>query len=238
MKQITREMLKIYKPFSNMDWMNYRLVKRDMTFHHIEKKADGGKQLITNGALLMPIAHQYLHLIECKDIRTYEAINHIFRIVNDQKHEPTREQREIVEYLMKYEFIKVDDDNIILKYKDKEFNIKKDIDLLKRLGSIQQKAKIKMMADLKKDGLTVSDLEVERHEGNKTIIDKSNLTNLEKDYLDIVANEILNEITLKYTNMGLLDIFKDMDLTDTESEKFVYDLLFALKGELSPSWKK
>lgn len=139
---------------------------------------------------------------------------------------------------MKYEFIKIDDDNITLKYKDKEFNIKKDIDLLKRLGSIQQKAKIKMMADLKKDGLTVSDLEVERHEGNKTIIDKSNLTNLEKDYLDIVANEILNEITLKYTNMGLLDIFKDMDLTDTESEKFVYDLLFALKGELSPSWKK
>lgn len=139
---------------------------------------------------------------------------------------------------MKYEFVKVDDDNITLKYKDKEFNIKKDIDLLKRLGSIQQKAKIKMMADLKKDGLTVSDLEVERHEGNKTIIDKSNLTSLEKDYLDIVANEILNEITLKYTNMGLLDIFKDMDLTDTESEKFVYDLLFALKGELSPSGEK
>lgn len=139
---------------------------------------------------------------------------------------------------MKYEFIKVDDDNITLKYKGKEFNIKKDIDLLKRLGSIQQKAKIKMMADLKKDGLTVNDLEVERHEGNKTIIDKSNLTSLEKDYLDIVANEILNEITLKYTNMGLLDIFKDIDLTDNESEKFVYDLLFALKGELSPSWKK
>ena len=139
---------------------------------------------------------------------------------------------------MKYEFVKVDDDITKLKYKDKEFNIKKDIDLLKRLGSIQQKAKIKMMADLKKDGLTVSDLEVERHEGNKTIIDKSNLTSLEKDYLDIVANEILNEITLKYTNMGLLDIFKDMDLTDTESEKFVYDLLFALKGELSPSGKK
>lgn len=139
---------------------------------------------------------------------------------------------------MKYEFFKVDDDNITLKYKDKEFNIKKDIDLLKKLGSIQQKAKIKMMADLKKDGLTVSDLEVERHEGNKTIIDKSNLTNLEKDYLDIVANEILNEITLKYTNMGLLDIFNDIGLNDDESVKFAYDLLFALKGELSPSGKK
>ncbi len=139
---------------------------------------------------------------------------------------------------MKYEFIKVDDDNITLKYKDKEFNIKKDIDLLKKLGSIQQKAKIKMMADLKKDGLTVSDLEVERHEGNKTIIDKSNLTNLEKDYLDIVASEILNEITLKYTNKGLLEIFNDIGLNDDESVKFAYDLLFALKGELSPSGKK
>lgn len=139
---------------------------------------------------------------------------------------------------MKYEFIKVDDDNITLKYKDKEFNIKKDIDLLKKLGSIQQKAKIKMMADLKKDGLTVSDLEVERHEGNKTIIDKSNLTNLEKDYLDIVASEMLNEITLKYTNMGLVEIFNDIGLNDDESVKFAYDLLFALKGELSPSGKK
>lgn len=139
---------------------------------------------------------------------------------------------------MKYEFIKVDDDNITLKYKDKEFNIKKDIDLLKKLGSIQQKAKIKMMADLKKDGLTVSDLEVERHEGNKTIIDKSNLTNLEKDYLDIVASEILNEITLKYTNKGLVEIFNDIGLNDDESVKFAYDLLFALKGEISPSGKK
>lgn len=139
---------------------------------------------------------------------------------------------------MKYEFIKVDDDNITLKYKDKEFNIKKDIDLLKKLGSIQQKAKIKMMADLKKDGLTVSDLEVERHEGNKTIIDKSNLTNLEKDYLDIVASEMLNEITLKYTSMGLVEIFNDIGLNDDESVKFAYDLLFALKGELSPSGKK
>lgn len=139
---------------------------------------------------------------------------------------------------MKYEFVKVDDDNITLKYKDKEFNIKKDIDLLKKLGSIQQKAKIKMMADLKKDGLTVSDLEVERHEGNKTIIDKSNLTNLEKDYLDIVASEMLNEITLKYTNMGLVEIFNDIGLNDDESVKFAYDLLFALKGELSPSGKK
>lgn len=51
-------------------------------------------------------AHQYLHLIEYKDIETYNAINKIFRYVNDQEYEPTREQREIIEYLLR-EFEKV-----------------------------------------------------------------------------------------------------------------------------------
>lgn len=106
MKQITREMLKIYQPLSNMDWMNYRLVRKDLTFHHIVKREDGGKPIIPNGAILMPVAHQYLHLIEYKDIETYNAINKIFRYVNDQEYEPTREQRDIVEYLLR-EFEKV-----------------------------------------------------------------------------------------------------------------------------------
>lgn len=56
MKQITREMLKIYKPYSNLDWMNYRLVKKDLTFHHIIKAEHGGERVISNGCLIMPIA--------------------------------------------------------------------------------------------------------------------------------------------------------------------------------------
>lgn len=139
---------------------------------------------------------------------------------------------------MKYEFIKIDDDNIKLKYKSKEFNIKKDIDLLKRLGSIQQKAKIKMMTDLKKDGMTVGDLEVERHEGNKTFVDKSNLLALEKDYLDIAATEVLNDITQKYTEMDLLKLLDDIGLKENDSKDFVYDLLYAIKGDESPRGKE
>jgi len=56
--------------------------------------------------LLMPVAHQYLHLIECKDIETYNAINKILKYVNEQQQEPTMEQRQIIEYLLK-EFEKV-----------------------------------------------------------------------------------------------------------------------------------
>lgn len=106
MKQITKEMLKIYKPLSGLDWMNYRIVRKDMTAHHIVKKEDGGKLILENIAPLMPVAHQYLHLIECKDIETYIALNKMFSLVNKQGYEPTREQREIVEYLLR-EFEKV-----------------------------------------------------------------------------------------------------------------------------------
>lgn len=100
MKQITKEMLRIYKPISNLDWLNYKLVKKDLTFHHIVKKCEGGKEIITNGALLMNTGHQYLHIIEFKDFKTYKHINDIFRIVNDQQYEPTKEQRETLEYIL------------------------------------------------------------------------------------------------------------------------------------------
>lgn len=100
MDKVKKEMLKIYKPYSNMDWLNYKLVKKDITYHHILKKEDGGGRTIDNGALLMPVAHQYLNLIEYKDIETYNAINKIFQYVNQQRYEPTKEQREIIEYLL------------------------------------------------------------------------------------------------------------------------------------------
>ena len=100
MKQITKEMLKIYQPISNLDWLNYKIVKKDLTFHHIVKKAEGGKQELSNGALLMPIGHQYLHVIEFKDYKIYKYINDMFRIVNNQRYEPTKEQRETIEYLL------------------------------------------------------------------------------------------------------------------------------------------
>ena len=108
MNNIRKEMLKIYKPISNLDWMNYRLIKKEVTFHHIIKAEHGGKRVISNGALLMPVAlaHQYLHLIEYKDIDTYVTINKLFKYINEQEYEPTREQREIIEYLLE-EFEKV-----------------------------------------------------------------------------------------------------------------------------------
>lgn len=102
MKKDLIQMLEIYKPVSGLDWMNYKLVKKDITFHHIIKRSSGGRRDIDNGALLMGnTAHPYLHIIEYKDIETYNALNKIFKFINQQKHEPTTEQREIIEYLLR-----------------------------------------------------------------------------------------------------------------------------------------
>ena len=100
MKEVTKEMLKIYKPISGLDWMNYKIVKKDMTAHHILKRENGGKLEIGNIAPLMPVAHQYLHLIECKDIEVYITLNKIFKIINNQGYEPTIGQREMIEYIL------------------------------------------------------------------------------------------------------------------------------------------
>lgn len=98
--KIKQEMLKIYKPVSHLDWMNYKLVKTDVTYHHLIKECDGGKKTIENGALLMPVSHQYLHLIENIEIEAYVRLNEIFKVVNEQRHEPTPEQRAMVEYIL------------------------------------------------------------------------------------------------------------------------------------------
>ena len=100
MKKVVRDMLKIYKPYSSLDWMNYKLVKKDVTFHHIQKRCDGGRLEINNGGLLMPNSHAYLHLIEFLDLDTYLALNEIFKDVNIQGYEPEYEQRLIIESLL------------------------------------------------------------------------------------------------------------------------------------------
>ena len=122
MDRIRKEMLKIYKPISGLDWLNYKLVKDKVTYHHIIKRESNGKRTIENGALLMPVAHQYLHLIENKDIDTYIGINKIFEYINQQQYEPTQEQREILEYMLRqfeyeHRFDKGSKGKILIKHK-------------------------------------------------------------------------------------------------------------------------
>ena len=98
MKPITKKMVKIYN-LDKLCFMGYTLDKT-ASFHHIVKKENGGKEVIENGAVLNKTAHEYLHIIEYKDIGTYIAINKILKIINEQRDRPTTEQLEIISKIL------------------------------------------------------------------------------------------------------------------------------------------
>lgn len=98
MKPITKHMIKIYN-LDKLCFMGYTLDKT-ASFHHIVKKCNGGKEEINNGAVLNKEAHEYLHVIEYKDIDTYITINNILKIINQQRDKPTIEQYRIISKLL------------------------------------------------------------------------------------------------------------------------------------------
>lgn len=100
LKQVTKDLLKFYKPLT-LDWLNYKVTRQNtITFHHIVKQEHGGLYTLDNGALLTERGHRYLHIIEYKECQIYEALNKMFLIINKQRSTPTIEQREIINYLL------------------------------------------------------------------------------------------------------------------------------------------
>jgi hypothetical protein len=136
--------------------------------------------------------------------------------------------------IMKYEFKKIDSDTTELRYKDKVFPIKKDIDLEKRIQEAIPRAKILMNSELAKVGKTKDDLIIVRKDGDKTYYDNRNAMEVEEQYQSVVIMQVYDEILQKYCNMTLAELMTDIGL-DTqnetkENEKFGVDLTQALMG--------
>lgn len=135
---------------------------------------------------------------------------------------------------MKYEFVKIDSDTTELRYKDKVFSIKKDIDLEKRIQEAIPRARILMNAELSKMGMTKKDLVIERHEGNKTYYDNTNIMDAEEQFQAIATMQVFDEIVSKYTNMTLAELMQDIGLdvneANKENEQFGLDLTSAFTG--------
>ena len=78
MKQITKDMIRIYKIKElGFDFAGYKLQKGDIyTYHHnIIAKRNGGPETIWNGAILCgKTIHPYLHLIEQYDPEIFYLI--------------------------------------------------------------------------------------------------------------------------------------------------------------------
>lgn len=131
---------------------------------------------------------------------------------------------------MKYSFEKIDNDTTKLKYKEKEFEIKRNVGLLKEMQSAVFKAKKKLYFDLAKEGLTKKDLVISKKVGNKTYEDNTNVVDLENEYINEATLTMIDNLCNKYFNMTLTDLIQELELDEQESEIFGEELMYAFTG--------
>lgn len=139
---------------------------------------------------------------------------------------------------MKYEFIEKDADTTILKYKDKEYEIKRDVELVSKLQDVNNKARTKMYIELTKQGIKREDLIIKTVKGSKTYEDSSNLNALEKNYIEAETYSLMNDICKRYFDKGLDELVIDVGLTPDESKEFGTKLGEAISGKKTPSQEK
>ena len=133
----------------------------------------------------------------------------------------------------KYEIIKNSKDNYTLKYKDRSIDFKTDVALISEMQGINKKARINMIKDLSKEGISMKSLSVEEKKDGKTYIDNTNKEELENAYLEEAMTKFFDDICKRYFNMGLAELLVDMDLTeDTKQvEQFTTEFISALTGQ-------
>lgn len=133
----------------------------------------------------------------------------------------------------KYEIIKNSKDNYTLKYKDRSIDFKTDVALISEMQGINKKARINMIKDLSKEGISMKSLSVEEKKDGKTYIDNTNKEELENAYVEEAMTDFFDDICKRYFNMGLAELLVDMDLTeDTKQvEQFTTEFISALTGQ-------
>lgn len=138
-----------------------------------------------------------------------------------------------------YEIIKNGTDDYTLKYKDKEINFHTDISIMRDMQSISKRARVKMVTDLSKQGVSLKDFTIEKKENGKTYFDNSNKAELEKAYIDEETTIVFNEIIEKQFGMDLLTLLQDIGLeSEKDITKFSEELMTALIGKTPSGGQK
>lgn len=101
MRKILNLMIDYYN-LKGIDFMGYKVSKHNpYTYHHILKRCHGGIETIENGAILTKFSHQYLHIIETRDLEAYNQINNILKQINEQGFGPLKNQILAIDYILK-----------------------------------------------------------------------------------------------------------------------------------------
>ena len=133
---------------------------------------------------------------------------------------------------MKYKFT-CENDDITLKYKDKEFTFKRDVKLISQLQGLVMEARQRMIEDYAEKGKSIKSLTIETKKDGKTYYDNSNKNELEKIYQEKITLEFYNNKCTELFNMDLPTLMQDMGLaTEEEGSKFANDFLTYLSGNI------
>ena len=133
----------------------------------------------------------------------------------------------------KYEFIKNGIDDYTLKYKDKEIQFCSKVEFIKELQEVQKNARLKMISDLAKEGMSVQDLIIKKTEGAKTIEDHSNKDYVEQGYIQQEQVKVIDNICKKMFNMDASTLILELGFTDEkEVEEFYKEFGDILAGSL------
>jgi hypothetical protein len=133
--------------------------------------------------------------------------------------------------MKKYEIIKRSLDEYTLKYKDKEINFKTDIDIIAKMQRANKRARIKMITDLSKEGVSLKDFTIEEKKNGKTYQDNTNKTELEKAYIEEETANVFNEICKDKLGYDLFGIIQEIELNEEEITEFSKELAEALTGK-------
>ena len=133
-----------------------------------------------------------------------------------------------------YKFTKIDNDTTKLECEingeKKEFEVKRNVGLLKELTSATHRARNRLIKDLAKEGLTKQDLVKEVKKDGKTIYDNSSWEELENSYYEEENQNILSNIIKDITGYDLIELIMGLGLQEEQMATFTSELILALTG--------
>jgi len=131
----------------------------------------------------------------------------------------------------KYEIIKNGIDDYSLKYKDKEIRFKSNVGIVNDMQEANKNARINMIMDLTRKGMSLKQFVKEEKKDGKTYYDNTNKRELENIYIDQETGKVFINKVEEMLNINYQELIQDIGLKgEEEIIKFNEDLGKAMLG--------
>ena len=127
-----------------------------------------------------------------------------------------------------YKFTKIDDDTTELEYNGEKFTIVKDLEKAVQLQQVDFEARVLLNKKLKEMGVSIEDLQYEKVESGKKVIDDSQVQKLLDDCKQMATYNKMKQLVKEITEKNLLDLA--IELGKDDYEKFMVEIGKAITG--------